>query len=91
MKEQELFFKNLMEIRNYWIRVASENSDKKTNKELLEETVDGVVHSILVMFDGGDKLKDSFSLDLINSEKKESLKDGKALHEEYFSYLENNK
>ena len=64
-----------------------EDDDKQAYKKVLDETVKGVIHSILVMLDGGDELTDSFSIDLINAETKMSIKHGASLHEEFFSYL----
>ncbi|WP_394555720.1 histidine kinase (plasmid) [Priestia aryabhattai] len=51
------------------------------------ETIEGVIHSILVMIDGGDDLADKLSLDLIDGETKESLQNDIALHEEFAGYL----
>ncbi|MGG4438634.1 histidine kinase [Priestia megaterium] len=56
---------------------------QKTQNEIIE----GVIHSILVMIDGGDDLADRLSLDLIDGETKESLQNDIALHEEFIGYL----
>ena len=63
------------------------DEDKQAFKKIMDESIRGAIHSILVMFDGGDELTDSFSIDLINVETKESLKKGISLHEQFFSYL----
>ena len=55
------------------------------------EVIDGVIHSILVMIDGGDPLADNFLIDLIDSGTKESLQEGVALHEEFYGLLSDNK
>lgn len=56
-------------------------------KKIINNTIEGVIHSILVMLDGGDELTDKFNIDLINADSKKSLKDKIALHEEFFRYL----
>lgn len=56
-------------------------------KKIINETIDGVIHSILVMIDGGSDLADIFKLDLIDRETGESLTEKIASHEEFFSYL----
>ena len=61
--------------------------DIRSYEKVVGELVKGVIHSILVMIDGGDSLADIFKLDLIDQETKESLKDGIALHEEFMGYL----
>lgn len=53
----------------------------------MDEVVKGVIHSILVMVDGGDELSDEVEIDLINAYSKISLKESTALHEAFFSYL----
>lgn len=64
-----------------------------SDKELLafqkiqNELIEGVIHSILVMVDGGDSLADKFLVDLVDRETNESLKGGIALHEEFIGYL----
>lgn len=67
--------------------LLAEDEDKQAYKKIIDESIRGAIHSILVMLDGGDGLTDSFSIDLINSETKESLKNGVSLHEEFVSYL----
>lgn len=59
---------------------------RKTQNEIIE----GVIHSILVMIDGGDDLADKFLLDLLDRDTKESLQDNIALHEEFIGYLLDN-
>jgi len=58
--------------------------------QIQNEVIDGVIHSILVMIDGGDQLADNFLIDLIDSGTKESLQEGVALHEEFYGYLLDN-
>jgi hypothetical protein len=65
----------------------------KSQEELIafgkvqDEVLRGVIHSILVMIDGGDELADNYLLDLVDRETKESLLRDVALHEEFFGYL----
>lgn len=56
-------------------------------EKIVNNSIEGVIHSILVMFDGGDELTDKFNIDIINSDTKKSLKEDSALHEEFFGYL----
>ncbi|ANC78532.1 histidine kinase [Fictibacillus phosphorivorans] len=65
----------------------------KTQEELVafakiqDELIKGVIHSILVMIDGGDELADNYLLDLVDRKTKESLLHDIALHEEFYNYL----
>lgn len=59
-------------------------------KKIMNNVIEGVIHSILVMLDGGDELTDKFNIDIINADTKESLKEDIALHEEFFGYLLDN-
>jgi hypothetical protein len=52
-----------------------------------DELIKGVIHSILIMIDGGDELADNYLLDLVDRETKESLLNDIALHEEFYRYL----
>jgi hypothetical protein len=61
--------------------------EKDAFKKVSEELIKGVIHSVLVMIDGGDDLADKFTVDLVDTQTKESLKSGSALHEEFYSYL----
>lgn len=56
-------------------------------KNIQSEIIKGVLHSVLVMIDGGDALADEFKIDLVDEKTKESLKEHIALHEEFYSYL----
>lgn len=68
-------------------------SKLKSQQELVsfgkiqDELIKGVIHSILVLIDGGNELADSYLLDLVNRETKESLLKDIALHEEFYGYL----
>ena len=59
------------------------NAYHKTQNEVIQ----GIMHSILVMIDGGDELADNYLVDLVDRETKESLQKEGALHEEFFGYL----
>lgn len=110
MDKQKLLFKNLKDIKDYWVKTGIEGlnpsedliwsefekaykllqrkivNDNKKNayEKILSEIIKGVIHSILVMIDGGDALASNY---LIDEETKESLKENIALHEEFFGYL----
>ncbi|WBW98365.1 histidine kinase [Oceanirhabdus sp. W0125-5] len=58
------------------------DTEKAAYEKILNEVIQGVLHSVLVMIDGGDELADSYTLDLIDRETTESLKESIALHEE---------
>jgi hypothetical protein len=61
--------------------------EKAAFRKIQDEIIRGVIHSILVMVDGGDDLADHMLVDIIDENTKESLKNGTALHEEFISYL----
>ncbi len=85
--DADLIWSENEEEYNHLKDLLVEDYDKQAYKKILDETIKGAIHSILVMLDGGDELTDSFSIDLINTETRESLKEGAALHEEFVSYL----
>ncbi len=64
--------------------------DKKVYEQAIDDVIRGVMHSIMVMFDGGDSLTDEFRIDVLNADTKESLLDYSALHEEFIGYLLDN-
>ncbi|CAH1217430.1 hypothetical protein PAECIP111893_04277 [Paenibacillus plantiphilus] len=61
--------------------------EQEAFKNIQDEIIKGVLHSILVMIDGGDALADDIRIDIIDEETRESLKENIALHEEFVSYL----
>jgi len=63
------------------------NDEKDAYGKILNEIIKGVIHSILVMIDGEDKLSDEYTIDLIEQESKKSLRENIALHEEFLGYL----
>ena len=56
-------------------------------KKVMQDKIDGVLHSFLVMIDGGTELAEQFTIDLVVEDTGESLKEGIALHEEFVGYL----
>jgi len=54
---------------------------------VLNDTITGVMHSIMVMVDGGDALADEMQIDLVNVDKNVSIKGNTALHEGFYEYL----
>lgn len=115
MNEQEILFKRLKGIKDYWVesslkrltstdelvpsecdneydnlkKIIKTEDDIKAYKTIMNNSIEGVLHSILVMLDGGDELTDEFNIDLINGDSMKSLKENIALHEEFISYLLN--
>lgn len=113
MNKQELLFKRLKSIKDYWVNISEEglqeNADliwsdfageykligkkldseeaKEAYKKVIDEVIKGTIHSILVMIDGGDELADKFKIDLVSKQDSQSLREGGALHEEFFGYL----
>ncbi|AKB32385.1 hypothetical protein MSSIH_1695 [Methanosarcina siciliae HI350] len=113
LKEHEVLFRRLKEIKDYWSDTAleslSEESDlswsncekeylflrkaisteegKKAYSNTIDELMRGLIHSILVMFDGGDELTDEFNIDIINADTKKSLLEKISLHEEFIDYI----
>jgi hypothetical protein len=56
-------------------------------EKVINEVIRGVIHSILVMIDGGDKLTDNYTIDLIEHKTRKSLKENGVLHEVFYDYL----
>ena len=61
--------------------------EQEAFKRVQDEIIRGVLHSTLVMLDGGDALADKMRIDIIDKSTNESLKNDIALHEEFVSYL----
>lgn len=55
--------------------------------KIQNEIIQGVIHSILVMIDGGDELADKYLIDIVDRETRESLQKETVLHEEFYGYL----
>ncbi|MCW6086061.1 MULTISPECIES: histidine kinase [Clostridium] len=68
-------------------RSLKTEESKDAYEKIMNNVIEGVIHSILVMFDGGDELTDNFNIDIINADTKKSLKEYIALNEEFFGYL----
>lgn len=65
----------------------SSREELEAYRKVVNNVIEGVMHSILVMIDGGDELADKFLVDLIDRDTKESLQEDIALHEEFYGYL----
>lgn len=74
MTKQEQFIEQLKNIKNYWLRQPNLTA---------EETVDGVLFSLLVMIDGESSANDFRALEIIDTEDDESISCG-YLHEFYY-------
>lgn len=68
-------------------KLISDEAGKEAFCKIVDKTILGVIHSILVMFDGGDELADTLLIDIIDRSTEESLNPQKALHEKFFRYL----
>lgn len=68
-------------------KIISTQEQKDSFKRVLNDIIEGVFHSTLVMIDGGDALADKMKIDLVDFDTGESLKGNTALHEEFFGYL----
>ena len=67
--------------------IIHNTEDKEAFRKVMNDIIEGVIHSILVMVDGGDKLAENLILDLIDWNTKESFREQGALHEDFFRYL----
>lgn len=77
-------------IKDQYIILGEALCDEKKQeayRKVINDVVEGVMHSMMVMFDGGSALSDEFSIDVINSETGESLLSYSALHEEFIDYI----
>jgi hypothetical protein len=86
------FFTDLIwsEVKDSYQKLQQKIADKEEREayqKVVDETIRGVIHSILVMIDGGDDLADKLLLDLIERETSISLLNRTALHEEFYNYL----
>lgn len=77
------------EYKNLQTKLTSKE-DLNDYTKVQSEIIKGVIHSILVMIDGGDELADNYLIDLVDRETKESLQKEFALHEEFESFLLDN-
>lgn len=68
-------------------RLISNEETMECYSKVVDELMVGLIHSLLVMFDGGDELTDEFNIDIINADTKASLLENIALHERFFEYL----
>ena len=77
---------------DYKILQTKLSSQEEINayRKIQNEVIQGVIHSILVMIDGGDDLADNYLVDLVDRDTKESLLKEVALHEEFVGYLLDN-
>ena len=73
MSKQEQFIEQLKDIKDYWLRQPNLTT---------EETVDGVLFSLLVMIDGDSSANNFRALEIIDTEDDESISCG-YLHEFY--------
>ncbi|TWT08583.1 histidine kinase [Planococcus sp. CPCC 101016] len=113
MDKQELLFKQLKEIKDYWVETANDGlnedqdmiwsqveeeykvlrtkitsqAEREAYQKVVDEVIKGVMHSVLVMIDGGDELAENVLIDLTERDTNESLSGQTALHEEFFGYL----
>lgn len=65
----------------------SNSKSKEAYANVIDELFTGLIHSLLVMFDGGDALSDKFNIDIINADTGESIKNNIALNEEFLDYF----
>jgi len=71
-------------------KIVSTDYQKEAFEKVLSDIIMGVLHSALVMIDGGDALADKMKIDLVDFDTGESLKGNTALHEDFFGYLMDN-
>ena len=80
MEKDEKFIKEILTIRDYWLKVGKGDA---------KETVDGFIHSLLVMFDGDAGVNDFHFIQLVDAVEMETINDRYPLHELF--HIENNK
>ncbi len=74
-EQQEKFIKSLKTIKNYWLSLPNKT---------IEEIVDGVLFSTLVMIDGDSSVNDFHALTIIDGETMEQIDCG-YLHDLYLN------
>jgi len=70
-------------------QLFNDNTSIEAFRAFQYDIITGVMHSVMVMIDGGDALADKVKIDIINEQTKKSLKDNVALHEEFIGFLVN--
>ena len=71
MEKEKEFIKQLLTIRDYWLKVGKDP----------KEVVDGFIHSLLVMFDGDAGVNDFHFISLTDEVNQEIINDRFPLHE----------
>ena len=79
MEKEKEFIKQILTIRDYWLKAGKGNA---------KETVDGFIHSLLVMFDGDSGVNDFQSIILVKESTQEMINANYPLHEVF--HMENN-
>ena len=74
MNKQEQFIEQIKDIKDYWLRQPNLTT---------EDTIDGVLFSLLVMIDGDSSANNFRALEIIDTEDDESISCG-YLHEFYY-------
>ena len=71
------------------LKKALSQEEKEMVYAVAYDLLESYTHSIMTMFDNGTKLSDSFLIDVINSETKESLTENydAALHEDFIEVM----
>lgn len=89
--------------KNYDLHISNEEKSYKKIQEVfknqeeidsyqkvINDVIEGVLHSVMVMLDGGDELADNIMIDIIDIENKNSILKEGSYHEEFISYLTEN-
>ncbi len=71
-------------------KILGSQDDKEVLKRILNEQFDVLVHSFLVMIDGGTFFEDNldFYVDLVKNDTRQSLTENDALHEWLYDFWE---
>ena len=89
-QKQLSLFQSLKFIKDRWVEMSliqvEENVDEATLREQQNELIESVLYSVLEMIDGYDDHLD-FEIDLIDSDTKQSLKNGIQLHDKWMDFL----
>ncbi|WP_316569394.1 hypothetical protein [Neobacillus sp. YIM B06451] len=86
-EKQRQLFETLKLIKDQWVEISIiKHENCLENKEAQNEIIEAVLYSVMEMIDGyNDNL--TFSLDLIDKDTKQSLKEGIELHDQFMNYL----
>lgn len=89
-EKQKNLFETLKMIKDHWVDISliklEDGIEKVDLKDQQNDIIESVLYSVMEMFDGYNGNL-TYSLDLIEKENGQSLKEGIELHDQFMNYL----